>query len=391
MNQLHLFFLFLSLFSLSLQAGVIKNIESDFLLEVSRKLNEIDVRLRDQKMYVEKATFHWKELDQFRADLLFAVAHDPIGSNTKDIPDQVHPTSLTQKLKGAWSAIELDVIEMGEIGKTNEWASLKSEVENFFSLRDKFYYQPARGVIKSGALLQKIQDFKHVAAVMTKESIRRDVGVKVMDPVTERLSLELGHLGKSVRKLVEMNTPAPIPPATIFDPKYIVQLGIFGALIFVSAFLLALSGIWMRKKLSSSSKKAPEDPSKSSFNYYDWLKKFESNLNGLRRNEEDLSEHFIELNVLGKTLTEAVKGLNEASGTDEYYAALESLNHIGPKLEGYLQRQGGKKHFESTRKIITQCIQICDAIEGKKDFHFEGQIQNLRLVKLERTIKSKSA
>jgi hypothetical protein len=386
------FFIFTVVFLKSVDAGVIKNLDSDSLKEISKKLTEIDQRLQGQKLSIEAAIFHWNELDQFKSDLLYTVAYDPTGPKTKDAPEQMDPVVLTSKLKASWGQIESQVLEMGELENKEEWVSLKAEVENFFSLRHKFYYQPARALIKSGSLLDKMQKLKQAAASIAKDSIRtKSVGLKVMDPVLEKLNFELGGLSKSMQTLIELNAPAPEKPATIFDSQYLVQIWVFGFVIVCLSSLATFFGIKAYTKYLEENKSGPAVPVKAGVNYYDWLKRFESNLQTLKRSEEDLSEYFVELRAMVERLSVAHKNINEASGQQEYYKAIDLLNEIVPQMEERFLKQNPRKQTDASRKIIAQVIQICEAIENKKDFYFDEHKPHLRLVKLEQTLHAKSA
>jgi hypothetical protein len=124
--------LFVSLFFLSQSAlcEVEKNDGEDSLVDISKKISEIEQRLNDNRMFISNAIFRWRQIDHFREQLLFTVAHDPFSASKKDIPLELNPTYLTQQLKNTWQELELSVLELGELSKDVEWNSLK-ELVNF--------------------------------------------------------------------------------------------------------------------------------------------------------------------------------------------------------------------------------------------------------------------
>jgi hypothetical protein len=390
--QKFLLLAFLSL-SLSVQSEVKNNSDEVSLVGISKKLLEIENRLTDNRIFISSAIFEWKQLEQFRSDILFTVAHDPFGSPKKNIPAHLHPSYLTQKLKGTWAELELSVLEMGELHKDQEWNSLKVEVDQFFKLRDEFLYQPARLIIKSGTFMNRLDTIKDIASKMVKEStLKGNVDVKVLDPVLSKLTDELSVLNYSIKRLIALKTPPPTAPPTIFMPELLKQLYVFGLVIFSSTLFLVLSFIWVKTKLIKRSEPViAKEVKKNAFNYYEWLKGLESGLQNLKKNEDYLTEQFIELKGLSHQLSEARKHFNEADNQQDYYKALENLNIVGPKIEEHFLNTNVRKNSVASRKVIGQIIQLCDAIENKKEINLDDEKPILRIIKVEQTIQTKAA
>jgi hypothetical protein len=124
-------------------------------------------------------------------------------------------------------------------------------------------------------------------------------------------------------------------------------------------------------------------PPKNTFNYYEWLKRLESNLQALKNHEENTSEQYITLKAMAHQLNEARKNLNLADNQQDYYTSLECLNVAAPKIEEHFEKANVKKHSEATRRIISQIVQLCDAIENKKEMSFEDEKPKLKVIKLE--------
>ncbi len=366
--------------------------DEDVLSSVSQKLTQIDERLKDHRLFVAPAIFQWKELDQFQTDLMFVVAHDPNGPVAKDTPADLSPTYLTQKLKDSWSKLELNILEIEGLSKDPEWESLKAEMSQFFKYREEFLYQPARAMIKTGLLTDRMNKLKEAARLILKGSIdQKDLSLKVIDPYVEKLANELSVLNRSIQELEALKNPPPVEIPTIYKPVLYNELYVFASMIVMGTLFITFSALWLRKKLTKTPAEEKPIVSKSGFNYYEWLKRLETNLQALKSNEENMSEQYITLKGLATQLSEARKNLNFSDNQQDYYTSLEHLNAAAPKIEEHFEKTNLRKHSDATRRIISQIIQLCDAIENKKEMSFEDEKPKLRLIKLEQATHSKVA
>ena len=320
------------------------------------------------------------------------MAHDPNGPVSKDTPTELSPAFLTQKLKVSWNALELSVLEVAELEKDTEWESLKIDMAQFFKLREDFLYQPARSMIKSGLIVGRLQKIKEAATRSLQNSKEnKNVSVKVVDPYVEKMAYELAVLNRSVRELDALRNPPPVEVPTIYKPVLYQELFVFGSGVFFSGIFLACTFMWIKKKLTKTPVEEKPVVNKSAFNYYEWLKRLETNLQAIKNNEENTSEQYINLKGLAHQLSEARKNLNLADNQQDYYSSLEHLNVAAPKIEEHFEKANLKKHAEATRRLISQIVQLCDAIENKKEMSFEDEKPKLRVIKLEQVSSAKAA
>ena len=288
--------------------------------------------------------------------------------------------------------MELSGLEIGDLEKETEWESLKTEMAQFFKLREEFLYQPARSMIKSGLISGRLQKIKEVATGMLQDSQdTKNLSVKVVDPFVEKMANELAVLNRSIRELDALRNPPPVEVPTIYKPVLYQELFIFGSGIFFTGIFLTFSFMWMKKKLTKIPVEETPVVNKSAFNYYEWLKRLETNLQALKNNEENTSEQYITLKGFAHQLSEARKNLNLADNQQDYYISLEHLNVAAPKIEEHFEKANLKKHSEATRRLISQIVQLCDAIENKKEMSFEDEKPKLRVIKLEQVSNSKVA
>jgi hypothetical protein len=390
MSCFRFFFLFFTLTHIA-YAEIKNSGEEDVLSSVSQKLSEIDQRLKTQKIYVGATTLDWPEWEDFKTELLFAVAHDPNGTIQKDTPAELHPTYLTHKLKQTWIEFEASASEIGELTKDQEWQTLKLEMEKFFKFREEMLYQPARAIIKSGVLLGRINKIKHAASnILKDEEAVKNVSVKIISPQLSQMSEDLSSLNQSVMRLKELRNPPKIKP-TIFQRENSKQLFFFAGFILVTALFLCFAFIWLKEKFVRTPIELKEPLSIDSFNYYEWLNRLENNLQALKKNEENLSEEFIKLKTCAHELTQARKNLNVADNHEAYYASLEKINHSSAKIEELFEKVNLRKNSEASRRIITQVVQLCDAVEARKEMNFEDEKPKLKVIKQEQITMFKVA
>ena len=136
--------LFCLIFSFSAHGAFKSMGETDVLLKVRNKLNEINERIKDHRVSIKTEAIKWPEFENFNHDLMVAVAHDPGTGKLADIPEELQPTFLSQKLRGSWVKLEESVFTLGNLIQSDQWAALKTDVDQFLQLRDQFLYQPAR-------------------------------------------------------------------------------------------------------------------------------------------------------------------------------------------------------------------------------------------------------
>lgn len=391
MSCFRLFF-FLSITLNHIAFAEIKNTgDEDVLSTVSQKLLEIDQRLKTQKIYVGATTLDWPEWDDFKTELLFAVAHDPNGSIQKDTPAELHPTYLTHKLKQTWIEFEASASEIGELTKDQEWLVLKTEMEQFFKFRDEMLYQPARAMIKSGVLLGRINKIKQAASnVLKDEEAVKNISVKITSPQLGKMAEELSALNQSVKRLKELRNPVKMNPS-IYQKENTKQLFFFAGCIFLMGIFLSFAFVWLKEKLVRTPIEMKTPLSIDSFNYYEWLNRLEMNLQALKRNEENLSEEFIKLKTCALELAQARKNLNSADNHEAYYASLEQINHTSSKIEELFNKMNLRKNSEASRRIITQVVQLCDAVEARKEMNFEDEKPKLKVIKQEQITMFKVA
>jgi hypothetical protein len=384
MSRFGFSFILSTLLTTTAIAEIRSSADDDVLAIISKKLNQIDNRLQDHRISVSSAKIDWKEWDQFKSDLIFTVAHDPHGPTNKELDLELTPTHLTQKLKDSWLALEISVREIEILTTDTEWVNLQTEMTNFFKLRDQFLYQPARAMVRSGLLTDKLEKIKQTASTFFKRGKENgEVSVKVIDPKIVEMTHELKKLNDSIQQLDELRNPPPAEVPTIYQAKYYQELFVFGFALLTSGCLLAFSFMWLKQKMVKKPETQAPVPPKNTFNYYEWLKRLESNLQALKNHEENTSEQYINLKAMAHQLNEARKNLNLADNQQDYYTSLECLNIAAPKIEEHFEKANVKKHSEATRRIISQIVQLCDAIENKKEMSFEDEKPKLKVIKLE--------
>ncbi len=381
------FFLISSLLINSVQAEIEITGEDDVLSTVSQKLTQVENHLKDQRLFVSSARFEWKELDEFRDELMFVVAHDPAGSTSKDTPAELMPTYLTQKLRLSFARLEASVYQIGSLVKNEEWVNLKQDMEKFLNQRDEFLYVPARGMIKSGLMTNHLKKLKEVASIIlnTNEN-SKNISVRVVDPVIENLSKELNRLNVSVRQLEEFRKPVAVEPTTIFQEKNYVELSIFSLFILSVGIFGTFVFQWLAGKFSKKEVVEPVSIKENTFNYFEWLKQLEGNLKAFKTNEEKLTEECINLKHLSHVLSESRKGLNLADNQQDYYESLEKLNGSAPKIEEYFHKISVKKNSELSRRLVKQVVHLCEAIESRREIVFTENKDKMRASKVDAQI-----
>jgi hypothetical protein len=384
--------LLLMVISLSTEAEITKSSDDDVLSLVNQKLINLEKYFQEQKVDVSTSVIDWDQLETFKSELMFVAAHDPNGPQLKDTPAQLVPSSLTQRLKQEWEKLEISALSIGDLAKSSFWAIFKLEVEEYIQLREKYFYQMARNKLRTGSLLDQISK---VEEIYKKEMIQlhggRNLTVKVVDPYVEKMAFEVGALHKSLLQLKEFRTPPKKENTSIFQPKHQVELGLLALASFgCSAILLSLI-LWLKKKIALKSLEKTPVKNSNAFNYYDWLKKMESSLQGIKDHEENLNEDFIKLKEFTEGLGSARKKLNEAVSQQEYYISLDQLNGTALKIEEYFSKMNLKKNGEATRKLVSHMINLCEAIESKKEFSFLDEKPKLLLMKLPKGSNSKAA
>jgi hypothetical protein len=114
-------------------------------------------------------------------------------------------------------------------------------------------------------------------------------------------------------------------------------------------------------------------------------------LQSFKNQEEKVSEQYINLKEHSLELSQARKGLNQADNQQDYYESLNQLNSSAPKIEDYFEKVNLKSHTDSSRRLISQMVQLCDAIENKKEMSFDAEKPQLRVIKLGQASHLKSA
>lgn len=357
----------------------------DILVDVSSKLSEINQRLKDQRVFVASAVVKWPEFEKFQTDLIFSVAHDPHGFIDKDAPSELNPKYLTQKLMESWNDLEVSASQLGNLTKGPEWISLKTQVDAFFELREKGFYQPARKSVSSGEMIASLKKVNEAAVEFLRQTqTSKNVSVKIIDPVIEKMSRELTIMNRSVRELVSFKTPPPVVEPAFLKRIHAKELLAVVGGSFFSGLFICLTFVWLKSKTSEVSGQKEEKVIVNSFNYYEWLKRLESNLHALKNNEDNICEEYIKLKELSEKLHLSRKHLNQADNQQEYYNCLEELNAASPKIEEYFEKVDLRRNTEISRRVIKQIIQLCDAIESKKEMSFEDEKPKLKLIKQEK-------
>ena len=353
-------------------AGIKMTGEEDVLSNVESKLTRIEERLKDHRLFVSPAVFSWPELSEFKEEMMFAVAHDPAGSAAaKDVPEELMPTYLTQKLKVSFSKLEASVYQIGTLVKAEQWILFKAEAEQFFKYRDEFLYVPARSMIKSGSLTARLKNLKEAAAAILKVSDKsQNISVRVIDPVIEKLSAELNHMNIAVRQLQEFRKPRPVEITTIFQEKNKVELGWLVATVFFLAVLVTIFTQWVAKKFTKAPVTTEVATKSNGFNYSDWLRRLEGNLKSFKGHEDKVTEDHIKLKNYSHALSESRKRLNLSDNQQDFYESLEQLNATALHIEGYFEKLNIKKNAEISRRVINQVVQLCDALESSQEIVF---------------------
>lgn len=371
MTFFKIFFLANLIIVSSLQARIEIEGEEAALPLVAQKLIQIEEQLKNQRVFVTNARFNWPELTAFREELLFVVAHDPFGAVKKDLPKELLPKNLTERLRVSFSKLEESVFQLGTFLKSEEWTVFKNDMDIFFKHRDEHLYVPARGMIRSGILLGHLNNLNDAASLFIKGSVTsQNVSLRVIDPIIEKLSEELGLLNVSVHKLQEYNKPPPVLPKTIFQEKNLHELGLLATVALSLGFLVTIFVQWIYGQLTKTPTLPEVITKPEGFDYYEWLKRLEANLNAIKINEENLTEEHINFKNLGMELSMSRKGLNQAENHQEYYLSLEQLNSSAPKLEEYFDKFDIKKNGELSRRLVKLVVQLCDAIESRQEITF---------------------
>jgi hypothetical protein len=359
------------MFTSSVYARIDLTGEEDVLAGVAKKLNQIEQQLSNQRLFVASANFNWPELTEFREDLMFVVAHDPSGPVKIDTPHELLPSSLTERLRISFSKLESSAFQIETLVQTVEWTLFGDEIEKFIKFRDEHFYVNARAMIRSGVLLGHLERVKQVADVILRGDERsRNISLRVIDPVIEKLSLELNHLNVSVTKIQEYNKP-PVPEVkTIFQEKNKSELILLVAGVLFVGVMGTFSLQWIFRAINKTRDAQKKTIKPEGFDYYEWLKLLEANLQAFKTNEDKLTEDHINLKNLGFELSESRKALNLAENQQDYYLSLDQLNSSAPKLEDYFDKMNIKKNADLSRRLVKHIVQLCEAIESRHEITF---------------------
>jgi uncharacterized protein YukE len=365
-------------------AEMISSAEKDVLTQISIAITQVDDRLKNHRLFVTPSKMDWPEMSKFQTDLMFVLAHDPHGPPSKNLPQELHPTFLSTKLKETWNKLEVSLMVIGELSKETAWISLKSDMDLFFQHRDNFMYQPARALVKSPEFKVKLDSMKaFVFDHLKAGQDNKDVTIKVMDPFIEKMGAELTQLNRSILQLKEFHTPKPIENPSIYQPKHLRELIVLAVSALAGGLFLAFTFVWLKSKFVK--KKVDEKPiiSAEAFNYYEWVKQLESCLQSVKDREDHSREDFIKLKEMADDLRDSRKKLNQADTQQEFYNALDELNATSAKLEEHFDKEARKKHVEASRKLISHMIKLCEAVEAKKEINLGTEKPRLKLVKSE--------
>jgi hypothetical protein len=209
--------------------------------------------------------------------------------------------------------------------------------------------------------------------------------------VIEDLSREMNVLNQSVRQLEDFRKPRPVEIKTIFQEKNILELVYLSLGAIAVGFFITIFGQWVSKFFAKKEPVVQQAPVKNSFDYSDWLKKFESSLHTFKNSEDNLIEDHIHLKNLGHDLMEARKGLNLADNQQDFYICLDRLNETASKIEGYFEKLNLKKNSEISRKLVKSVVQLCNAIENRQEIALPVQQTKLKIVKNEQEGEIKAA
>lgn len=345
--------------------------EEDVLYNVSKKLILIEERLKSQSVLVSPETINWPEMENFYRELMFVAAHDPQGAAVKDTPKELESEKLTEQLRSTWMKLEESVFKVGTLSESEEWRSLKTDIELFFTHREGQLYQPARAMIKTGSLSTKIIAVKLAAGKYQNDSLTgKVVTFRVIDPVIETLSKELKQLNTSVRQLDEIRNPKKVEVPSIYQQRNfqeIITLAVlaFGAGLVLAASVYAVCAFSRKRKSKKEIRIASEviEPVMPTFDYNEWLKRLEKNLKVLKRNEDSLIEDVLCLSNYSHELRDARKFLAQAEPGVEFAKRLEGLNAASVKIEKYFEKINIKNNTETSRNIMKHLIELCEAIE----------------------------
>lgn len=367
-------------------AGIKMTGDEDVLSKVESKLNQVEERLKNHRLFISPAVFSWSELSEFKSEVMFAVAHDPVGVPVKDAPEELSPSILTQRLKSSFFKLETSVYEIGTLVKAEEWILLKADVEQFIKYREDFMYVPARTMIKNGLLTARIDRLKDAAANILKVSDNsQNISVRVIDPVIEGLSGELNHMNMAVRQLREFRKPRPVEVTTIFQEKNKIELATLASVVFALSVLSTFFVQWVSSKFKKAPAPAPAAANQNSFNYNDWVMRVEGSLKTFKSHEDKITEDHIMLKNYSHALSEARKKLNLADNQQDFYESLEQLNATALPIEAYFEKLNVKKNSEISRRVISQVVQLCDALEANQEIvmrtsKIDPEVVELRIV-----------
>lgn len=358
--------------------------EEDVLFTVSKKLISIEQQLNSQSVLISPETLNWPEIEDFNRELMYAVAHDPNGSPAKDTPVELTSENLTERLKHSWMKLEESVFKIGTLSETTEWNAIKSDMDQFLTLRKDLYYQPARVMIKTGLLSSRIRDLRNAAAQYLTDSQKgKKITFKVSDPVLEELTRELSILNTSVRELDELRRPKVVEVSTIFQQKNAKELSILAAACFtigiiLTAIIISLIGFINRnmrrkKKAIELEKEEEQIVEVNHFDYNSWLKSLEKTLQSLKSNEDNLVEDILCLSNYCHEMKEARQLLNESETQEDRDNSLLLLNAASSKMEEYFEKLNIKKNSETSKSIMKHLVELCEAIEKGLVIHFKDK------------------
>jgi hypothetical protein len=359
------------------QSLLAKIAEDEHILDLVDKRTELlEKKFNEPRLLVSPQSFTWPELNNFRQEIMFIAAHDPAGIISKNIPFDLHPSGLTLRFEKSFETLKSSASQVISLTESESWKRLEEEVKTFISNRNQHLYGPARSIIRSGSFVKNLDEVERLAAkTITNEQTKLNISVRVLDPYFLTLGTELKDMNQSIKKLKEFRNP-PVPKMeSIFQVKHLKELSLltFITLIF-SLGAVAVVHFYKTRKLRKKIS-APAKIDHNGFDYYDWLRRLETNLKAVKAYEDSYTESHFSLKEHARNLANARKGLNLAERQEDFYTNLEMVNHIASKIEEYFENLEVKKNTETSRRTVKLVIQLCEAVENKQKISLNGTVQ----------------
>jgi hypothetical protein len=400
---------------LQMPARLLSHPLSQKLRDLHEQLTLLEAETREQTFLNSSSSPQLFET--FRLSLFLTVAMDPTGPFATEVPEKYRSSFLTAELEKQWSQLEKATTSLNfSPQQTKQWETLKQHMSQFFLFRKQSLYQKARSLLKSGVLLEALDEmgseFKKINNNQTPKAFPKVPVAQTGTRIGQIIS-GLDQLGEFLESnsldqnqvlypaaIESSSTQRELDASPVFFNKVrgffenLPHLSSLGLMLFITSICAALS-VFLRKifrqkhpaasqNLSFQGSRARagagvcQTPSPlllerpESFNYAGWLGDLQQAIEDYKLAESVLDhKHKVATELMNK-LKESRQDLQVVS-TKDFQTALGKVNSAMIAVEKYLQDPAYMVALRPQKRIIKLMLALCSAVEKKHTIQFQSE------------------